>query len=537
VTDLPDGAYEHVVTRGLERRLLPLDRDRVQRADLDPVDSHVMLGRHISALTHRALRAVPGQGADKLAAQVALVNHIADAIAAVVPRAIADDDHMGTSHDLLTAIAGRPVAPASVTFPIRPETPLASSALLTNGRDQPRIGTEVNREMASADEVDLLCAFIKWHGVRLVQDAVRELIERGGRLRVITTTYMGATDQRALDRLAELGAEIRVSYETRTTRLHAKAWLFRRASGATTAYVGSSNLSKSALVDGLEWNVRLAQLEQAPLLDTFAATFDEYWNDPAFQEYDPRRDADRDRLRTALAAESGTNPTDLSIDIATIDVRPYGYQQEILEGLDAERTVHGRHHNLVVMATGTGKTVVAGLDYRRLRHAGTVESVLFVAHQEQILRQSRAVFRQILRDGTFGEMFLGGERRPEKWQHVFASVQSLHRLNLATINPDRFDMVIVDEFHHSEARTYTDLLSALKPRILLGLTATPERADGQDVTHWFGGHTAVELRLWEALERQLLAPFHYFGIHDEVSLATVRWKRGHGYHHAECLHR
>ena len=143
------------------------------------------------------------------------------------------------------------------------------------------------------------------------------------------------------------------------------------------------------------------------------ATFEEYWNDPAFEQYDPCRVDDRNRLRTALAAESGGHPADLPIDITSIDVRPYGYQQEILEELDAERTVHGRFQNLVVMATGTGKTVVAALDYRRLRQAGRSRRILFVAHQEQILRQSRAVFRQVLRDGTFGELFVGGERPAE----------------------------------------------------------------------------------------------------------------------------
>ena len=530
MTDLPNGVYEHVVTLGLARRLQQLDSDLVERVDLDDADSHEVLSRHIAVLARRALRAVPGQGIGKLEGQVALTNHIAAAIGAVVPRAIEQDDHLGGSPDLLTAIVGRPAAPAAVVFPIRPETPLAAGALLTNGRGQPRIGTEVKAEMASADKVDLLCAFIKWHGVRLIQDSVRELIERGGRLRVITTTYMGATDQRALDRLHELGAEIRVSYETRTTRLHAKAWLFRRSTGASTAYVGSSNLSKSAMVDGLEWNVRLSQLEQAPVLDTFEATFDEYWNDPAFEGYDPGRDADR--LRAALAAESGGTTRELAVDIASIDVRPYGYQQEILEELAAEREVHGRRRNLVVMATGTGKTVVAGLDYRRLREAGDVESILFVAHQKEILRQSRSVFRQVLRDGAFGELFVDGER-PRHWRHVFASVQSLHQLDIDIWQPQRFEMVIVDEFHHAEAPMYKRLLTALQPHILLGLTATPERADGQDIRHWFDGRTAVELRLWEALERQLLAPFQYFGIHDEVDLTALRWKRGLGYHRTD----
>ncbi|BCJ65840.1 DUF3427 domain-containing protein [Polymorphospora rubra] len=526
MADLPGGAYEHVVTHELARRLSELDTDLVQREALDPADADELLARHIAGLARRALRAVPGQGTDRTAAQVALTNRIAEAIAATLPRAAdrADrTDLVAASHDVLTAIVPRPPAPTPVTFPVRPEVPLAASALLVNGRGQPRIGSEVSREMASADDVDLLCAFIKWQGLRLVENAVRELIGRGGRLRVITTTYLGATDQRALDRLAELGAQIWVSYETRTTRLHAKAWLFRRASGAGTAYVGSSNLSKSALVDGLEWNVRLSQLEQRPLLDTFAATFDEYWHDPAFEEYDPRRDAGR--LRKALAAESGPRPTDLTIDVTTLDVRPYGYQREILEELAAQRTVHDRHRNLVVMATGTGKTVVAALDYRRLRQDNKVDSLLFVAHQEQILRQSRSVFRHVLRDGTFGETLVGGER-PERWRHVFASVQSLHKLPIA---PEHFDMVIVDEFHHAEAPTYTRLLETLDPRELLGLTATPERSDGQDVRRWFDGRTAVELRLWEALERQLLAPFQYFGIHDDIDLSTLRWRRGQGY--------
>ncbi|MEU7907896.1 DUF3427 domain-containing protein [Actinoplanes sp. NPDC049118] len=526
MTDLPAGAYEHVITHGIERRLTLVDRDLVDRIGLDPVDSHEVLARHITAIAERALRAVPGQGPARLAAQLDLANHITAAIQAAVPRAVQPDDLLRTPAELLTAIVPRPAAPAEVVFPARPETPLASGALLTNGRGQPRIGTEVNKEMASADEVQLLCAFIKWHGVRLLEDSVRRLIARGGSLRIITTTYLGATEQRALDRLAELGAEIRISYETRTTRLHAKSWMFLRNSGAGTAYVGSSNLSKSAMIDGLEWNVRLSQLQQDAVVETIRATFVEYWNDPAFESYDPRNPADRERLDTALTRAAGPRPGDLPIDVTSIDVRPYPYQQEILERLDAERAVHSRRHNLVVMATGTGKTVVAGLDYRRLRRAG-IDSLLFVAHQERILHQSQAVFRQVLRDGTFGELFVGGAR-PKQWHHVFASVQSLHQI-VDELDPERFDMVIVDEFHHAEAATYRRLLQRLRPRILLGLTATPERADGQDIRHWFDGHTAVELRLWEALERQLLAPFQYFGVHDEVNLSGLRWKRGRGY--------
>jgi superfamily II DNA or RNA helicase len=231
-----------------------------------------------------------------------------------------------------------------------------------------------------------------------------------------------------------------------------------------------------------------------------------------------------------LAAE-GAGPTDLPLDLTTLDVRPWGYQREILDELAAQREVHGRWRNLVVMATGTGKTIVAGLDYRRLRAAGTVDTLLFVAHREEILAQSLATFRHILRRGSFGERFVAGDR-PREWQHVFASVQSLARLELEReLVPERFDMVIVDEFHHaSEAnRTYAHLLRHLRPKALLGLTATPERADGVDIRTWFDPDGGVELRLWEALERGLLCPFQYFGVHDGTDLQHLAWKRGQGY--------
>jgi superfamily II DNA or RNA helicase/HKD family nuclease len=537
VTELAPGIYERLITTDVARQLQCLDPHLIERAALDPADAHEMLARHIAALARRALRAVPGSpDPDRVARQVELANQIAEGIAALDPRAATADDQVTEAHrQLLTAIARPPTPPARPRFPDRPSTPLSTGALLVNGRHQPRIGHEVVTEMASADQVDLLCAFITWTGVRILEPAIRDLIARGGQLRVITTTYLGATDQRAVDRLSDLGATIRVSYETRTTRLHAKAWLFRRRSGVTTAYVGSSNLSRAALVDGLEWNIRVSSLEQPHVIDTFEATFTDYWNDPAFEEYDPARD--RDRLHHALRHErqqyrsSGVRLVDReasNIEFTSLDVRPYGYQQAILADLEAERLVHGRHRNLVVMATGTGKTIVAALDYRELRNRYRVDSLLFVAHQEQILRQSRSVFRHVLRDGSFGEVLVGGEK-PREWRHVFASVQSLHRLSDEELPPDRFDMVIVDEFHHAEAPTYARLLERLNPRELLGLTATPDRADGGDVRRWFGGRTAVELHLWEALERQLLTPFQYFGLHDDVDLSRLRWRRGQGY--------
>ncbi|SEP28612.1 DUF3427 domain-containing protein [Trujillonella endophytica] len=527
--DVPAGLYEHLVTERLGVSLAGLPEELTQLSALDPGDAHVALTRHVAQAAAKALQSAGGSDSDAAVRQAELANRIVNAIRGLMSDTTVDDEAIRTPPRTLLAIADPSGAPGPPAFPRRPDIPLSTSALLVNGPNEPRIGNEVQREFASADDVDLLCAFIKWRGLLLIEDAVRRLVARGGRLRVITTTYMGATDQRALDRLVELGAEVKVSYETRTTRLHAKAWLFHRSTGLSTAYVGSSNLSHTAMHDGLEWNVRLSSVEQAHLLTTFEETFASYWADPSFETYEPARDGDR--LRQALNAEKG-GPSDLPIQITSLDVRPFGYQREILDKLDAERNVHQRWRNLVVMATGTGKTVVSALDYRRLRAAGTVESVLFIAHREELLTQSLSTFRHVLRQGDFGELFVGGQR-PREWTQVFASVQSLSHLSLDELDPTRFDLVVVDEFHHAEAATYRRLLEHLKPKVLLGLTATPERADGSDVRSWFDGQTAVELRLWEALEQGLLAPFQYFGIHDDVALDQLRWRRGRGYDVAE----
>lgn len=527
--DLREGLYDQVVTNALEARLGTIPIELVLRTPMDSADAHEALARHLGDIVRRALAGL-GEHGDGLATQIQLTNQLIELLVQETPDHVAPGDQLTTPGEILTAVAAATTGhPGTPTFPLRPETPLSDSALLVNGRGQPSIGTEVQRELASADRVDLLCAFVKWHGVRVINDQLLELARRGVPLRVITTTYMGATERRAIDRLVEMGAKMKISYESNMTRLHAKSWLFERATGFSTAYVGSSNLSRAAMLDGLEWNVRLTAIQQPHLLDTFRATFEQYWADPAFESYDPSLAADRNRLDEALARAGSDQP--LPLQISTISVEPRGYQRAILETLEAEREVHNRWRNLVVMATGTGKTVVAGLDYRRLRQTGQVDSILFIAHREEILDQSLATFRHILRDGTFGERFVGGHK-PRDWRHVFASIQSLSRLDLTTeLDPKRFDMVVVDEFHHaSEAtKTYAVLLRHLEPKALLGLTATPERADGADIRSWFDGRIAVELRLWEALESNLLSPFQYFGIHDETDLGSIRWKRGSGY--------
>ncbi|MFF1651891.1 DUF3427 domain-containing protein [Streptomyces sp. NPDC058255] len=492
-------------------------------ADVSEESSPHVLARHLSQAIGRRLAQVPHDQ------RVAVANQIIESLADA-----ADAPGLSTS-DTIELIADGPRQLLAVAeqeapgvYAVRPLTPLSETALITNSPEDPSLGSELRAELATADRIDLLCAFVKWYGLRVLEDSLRAAKERGVPIRVITTTYIGATDRHALDRLVrDFGAKVKVNYETRSTRLHAKAWLFRRHSRYDTAYVGSSNLSKAALLDGLEWNVRLSSVATPAVLRKFEATFDAYWSDSAFETYDP--DADGERLDRALTqAGGGGSTSDLNINLSGLEVRPFPHQRDMLERLRIEREIRGRNRNLLVAATGTGKTVMAALDYRNLRREleNGNPKLLFVAHRKEILRQSLRTYREVLDDASFGELLHGGED-PRDWNHVFASVQSLNLQRLERLARDHFDIIVIDEFHHATAATYRRVIDHFKPRELLGLTATPERMDGLNVQdEFFEGRIAAEMRLWEALENDLLCPFHYFGIPDGTDLTNIGWQKG-----------
>lgn len=500
------GLYEQLITAATADALaqLPPDLQAFERA-VDPAEAPTTLTRHLLRALLRTLATVkdPTEAVNRLLMQL---------LAHAQNESLVQGDLVHSELRELIAVVRRSGL-AEAQEPPRPSIPLNATALLTNARGEPRIGAEVEKELRTADRVDLLCAFLKFSGYRLLRQPLREMVERGGRLRVITTCYLGATDVEVLEELSEYG-EVRVSYDTRRTRLHAKAWLFHRHTGYHTAYIGSSNISKDALLDGLEWNVRLSPAENPGVIEKFQGTFDSYWQDAEFEPY--VRGQDRSRFERACRREERA-PEDYALE-----VRPYPFQQEILEKLQAERVLHGRWRNLVVAATGCGKTVIAALDYRDYVRRHGPANLLFVAHRDEILNQSLQTFRAVLRDGSFGDRWTGGQDR-----NLFASVQKLNHQDLDKVAPEHFDVIIVDEFHHSEAPTYRRLLEHFRPKLLLGLTATPERGDGQSILGWFDGRIAAELRLWDALERGFLSPFHYFGLHDDVDLAQVRWARGY----------
>ncbi|ABC83634.1 DUF3427 domain-containing protein [Anaeromyxobacter dehalogenans] len=514
---LPAGVYDLLLSTSTTDALAGLAAsERSVRQPLDAAAAHERLARYFAAELERTLRALPKDGGP--ASQAELVNELLGVLRTKVDSEALEGTSLVVPPELLLAIHPPPAPPA------RPTVPLGVSTLLTHARNEPRLGAELAAEIESADAVDMLVSFIKWHGWRRLRSAFEAFARAGKKLRVLTTTYMGATDREALDAIARLpGAEVRVSFDARRTRLHAKAWQFHRATGFSSVYVGSANVSSAALSDGIEWNLKASEVESRAIVEKFRGAFASLWEDGEFEPYHPDQPDAVRRLQAALSSERGERGAATPF---FFDLRPYEYQRAILEKLRVEREEHGRWKNLVVAATGTGKTMIAAFDYAAQVKDGVRPRLLFVAHREEILEQALHAFRNVLRDHSFGELLKGGST-PGSYEHLFATIQSLDRKDLpAALGRDYWHTVIVDEFHHAAAKTYGRLLEAVAPKILLGLTATPERADGLDVLGWFDHHVAADIRLWHALEKQLLAPFEYYGVADGVSLEGVEWRRG-----------
>lgn len=507
---LPHGIYETAVTRRIRERIAatenadPFTRSRIAQADGD------LHERYTDAIT----RVIAEHLAQKLSRmknspeRVELINTLAQLI---------DPDHSVESEQLLYAVYETGLGDPPGIQPV----PLTGASLLTNARYDLSMSAEIKREIRTADSVDLLCAFIKNSGISVIRDQLEYLRDNRIPLRVITSTYCGASEIQAINRLVEeFSAQVKVGYESQDTRLHAKAWLFRRNSGFDTAYIGSSNLSSSALIDGVEWNVRASRTSTPAILNKFEAVFDTYWKDNHYASYVPSEDHARLKRSLQIAKRGAEH----GIELSGLRVEPFPYQTAMLEALATERRVHGRHRNLIVAATGTGKTIVAALDYRRMfEETKRYPTLLFVAHRTELLRQAIRTYREVLEDPNFGER-LDGFNSPAKGTHVFATVQSLSKV-LDRFAPDHFEIVVIDEFHHAEAPTYRKLLHHVAPSELLGLTATPERGDGVNVQSFFDYRVAYELRLWDALQLGLVAPLHYYGVNDETDLREVKWSR------------
>ena len=526
---MKNGIYEQVINR-LVNSQLNSNKIKIIKEQIEKEESPKIFARYLAEIIENGLSNIKDCSED-LTKQIETCNKIIDYIAEATAQKDLKELTIDKKAELLLAFIGKQNTAHAIddyVEVIRPETSIAQSSHFTGARQEPTISSEFKKEILSCDRIDMLVSFIKFSGLRLIYEELKEFT-KNNKLRIITTSYMGATDLKAIERLSGLpNTEIKISYDTKRTRLHAKTYVFYRDSGFTTAYVGSSNMSNAAMSEGLEWNVKITAKDQLETIQKIEATFESYWNNIEFVTYS---ETEKTNLEKALREENRAGGSAFEYNF---DITPYPFQKEILENLDAERRVRNHWKNLVVAATGTGKTVVSAFDYKKFRtdNKDKPNRLLFIAHREEILKQSLSCFRVVLRDPNYGALCVGNYS-PANLDNLFMSIQTFNSKEFdKKTKPDLYDFIIIDEFHHAAAPSYKKILEYYKPKILLGLTATPERMDGKNVLEYFDNRIAAEIRLPEAIEKKLLSPFQYFGVSDEVDLSALKWSRG-GYDRSE----
>ena len=385
---------------------------------------------------------------------------------------------------------------------------------LIRGEDDPLL-PHLLAHLDKATAVDVCVAFVQLSGLRLVEERFRDLLTRGGKIRFLTGDYLDITDPQALLELLDLEGDVELRvFQTRGVSFHPKSYIFHFRDGTKTALVGSSNLTGSALKAGVEWNYRVLTSVHAKGIAEVQSAFERIFHHPSTQpvsdkwvkEYSARRRTQA-LPENSIAADSPERPPE-----------PHTVQIEALNALERTRA-EGNSAGLVVLATGLGKTWLSAFDSNR--HG--FERVLFVAHREEILNQAIGVFRRIRPNATLGR-YTGTDKAPNS-EVLFASVQTLGRQrHLSGFERSRFDYIIVDEFHHAAAATYRNLISHFTPKFMLGLTATPERTDGGDLLALCQENLVYRCDVARGITENLLVPFHYFGVPDEVDYKNIPWR-------------
>jgi superfamily II DNA or RNA helicase len=530
------GIYEQLITQLVEQSL---DREsfHVGERALEAAEAATWLSRFLTRIIEIAMDSVPG-GDNRISEQISLANTIVQWLSKHIrDEELITENLLDSQGKILTALFDK-VNPISADLPkyvesIMPITGLTQSELFCGSNVGVSLETEIKREIQSSDKIYWLVSFIKWAGIRIFKNELESFTRSGKKLKIITTSYMGATDAKAVEFLASLpNTEVKLSYNTNRERLHAKSYLFMRNTGFHTGYIGSSNLSHSALTSGLEWNLKITSQEIPHIIEKSLSTFETYWESPDFEYFDGEIES-REKLTNALQEAKGSFNN--STPSFYFDIKPHSHQQTILEKLQVERDLHERYRNLVVAATGTGKTIISAFDFARFYHDNPEAKFLFIAHREEILKQAQGAYRGVLKNSFFGELWVGNNK-PNKYQHLFASIQSLNnQIDTLALSEDYFDYIVIDEVHHISASSYRSVLEHFNPKILLGLTATPERHDGTDILCDFCHVIAAEIRLPEAINQRHLSPFQYFAIDDDTDLTKISWSKGR-YDIAELTH-
>jgi len=375
---------------------------------------------------------------------------------------------------------------------------------------------ELTANLNNCESFDMSVAFIRYSGLQLLLDTFKNLEDRNVPGRILTSTYLNSTEPKALDRLKRFSnIQTRVFVPSRDRGFHSKGYLFRQ--GETyTSIIGSANITQAALKSNVEWNVYNQTCKRDDFSSELRSEFDAQWTDGhtailsdeflrEYSEYLARVETKRNNP-DSFKFEQASRVLDKIYDGAVI--RPNRMQTEAIVKLDRLRKQH-ESRALAIAATGSGKTYMAVFDSLQFRP----RRLLFIVHREDILRKAKESFETIIGPRPVVTGLLTGNRKDRDADYIFATIQTLQN-HYKDFPPETFDYIVLDEAHHASSPSYKATIDWFKPRFLLGLTATPERTDAGDIYSIFGNNVAIEIRLRQALDWELVAPFHYFGITD-----------------------
>lgn len=372
----------------------------------------------------------------------------------------------------------------------------------------------LRKAFSLASDVAVLAGFVQPSGLDLIVEDIEDVLSREANVRILTGDYLNITSPDALRRLLALSSQyenldVKV-YRTETgSSFHPKAYIFK-AGNDGAAFVGSSNLSRTALTSGIEWNVCSTTGVTEHEFDAIQSRFDQLFNSEQAQWLS----------RELVDAYSQKVPVPPTPEARQETPTPHGIQIEALQSLEELRT-RGEQRGLVVLATGLGKTYLSAFDFQQLKG----KRALFIAHREEILTQARDSWARIFPDRVMG--LLTGDKKEPNADILFGSVQTLAKKRcLTSFEPNHFDYIVVDEFHHAAASTYRKVLGHFSPKFLLGLTATPDRMDGQNLLDLCDGNLAFRVGLIRGITDDYLVPFRYFGVKDSVDFAPIPWRSG-----------
>ena len=380
----------------------------------------------------------------------------------------------------------------------------STNELIINSKNT-NLLNELKQSLKQCKSFYFSVAFINYSGLQLLLDTLKEVKNKGIKGKIITTTYLNFTEPKALEKIQEFdNIDMKIFIADRAIGFHTKVYIFENEDNYKII-IGSSNITQSALKSNIEWNVKVVSKEDAPFIQDVLKEYNNLW--------DMSSELSDEVLQRYMLFLNEIKKTEMKRQRVFEDLKPINpnkMQERAMENLERLRA-HGENKALVIAATGTGKTYMSAFDVMQYNP----KKMLFIVHREEILKKAQQTFDKLLKNKNINVktgLFTGNSKNYEA-DYLFATIQTMSRY-YEEFDKDYFDYIIVDEAHHGASESYLRVLNYFKPSFTLGMTATPERCDSLSVFELFDNNVALEVRLHEALDEDLVIPFHYFGVTD-----------------------